>query len=88
MSYVAVWAALALLTLAEAALAWVHAAPALMLTLLLALSFAKAGLIAWWFMHLRTRLPKALLFAIPMLFLCIGLLFALLPDGIRAGAMR
>ena len=88
MSYVAVWIALVLMTLAEVALAWVRTAPTLMLSLLLGLSLAKAGLIAWYFMHLKTHRPKPLLVIIPMLFVCIGLLLALLPDGIRAGAMR
>jgi caa(3)-type oxidase subunit IV len=55
MSNVAVWVVLVFLTLIEVGLAWVHTAPALMLALLLMLSFAKAGLIAWYFMHLRTR---------------------------------
>ncbi len=88
MSNVAVWILLAVLTLVEVALAWVDAAPALMLALLLVLSFAKAGLIAWWYMHLKSFRPRPLLLFFPMLFFCIGLLLALLPDGIRAGAMR
>ena len=88
MSYVAVWIVLVGITLVEVALAWVHTAPTLMLSLLLVLSFIKAGFIAWYFMHLKTHRPKPLLLLIPMLFVCIGLLLALLPDGVRAGAMR
>lgn len=88
MSNVAVWILLAVLTLVEVALAWVHTAPTLMLVLLLVLSFAKAGLIAWWYMHLKSFRPRPLLLFFPMLFFCIGLLLALLPDGIRAGVMR
>jgi phosphoglycerol transferase MdoB-like AlkP superfamily enzyme len=88
MNPVIIWLGLVALTLAEVALAWVHTAPTLMLALLLILSFAKAALIAWWFMHLRVHRPKPLLLLIPFLFVCIGLLLALLPDGIRAGALR
>lgn len=88
MSYVAVWLVLVVITLAEVALAWVHTAPALMLALLLGLSFIKAGLIAWFFMHLKNRRPRPLYFLIPMLFFCVALLLAILPDGVRAGAMR
>jgi len=88
MTNLRVWAALVILTLIEVGLAWVHTAPALMLALLLILSFAKAVLIAWYFMHLKNHRPAPLLFLIPMLFVCIGLLLALLPDGIRAGGMR
>ena len=88
MSYFALWIALVLLTLAEVSLAWVRTAPALMLALLLILSFVKAALIVWYFMHLKTRRPKPLVLLIPGLFLCIALLLALLPDGLRAWTLR
>lgn len=88
MNYVAVWLALVAITLVEVGLAWVHTAPTLMLALLLLLSFAKAGLIAWWFMHLRAHWRRPLTLLIPALLLFIGLLLFLLPDGIRAGTMR
>ena len=83
-----VWLGLVALTLVEVALAWVHTAPTLMLGLLLLLSAVKAGMIAWWFMHLRSYRPRPLVLLFPMLLLCIGLLFVLLPDGIRAGVLR
>lgn len=88
MSYFAVWVALVVLTLAETGLAWVQTAPRLMLALLLILSFAKAALIAWFFMHLRRHGPKPLTLLIPGVFLCIGLLLALLPDALRAWTLR
>jgi caa(3)-type oxidase subunit IV len=88
MSYTIVWLALVVLTLVELGMAWVRTAPALMLTLLLILSLVKAALIAWYFMHLRTHRPPALTLLIPGLFFCVGLLLALLPDGIRAWTMR
>lgn len=88
MSYVAVWVLLAVLTLAEVGLAWVHTAPRLMLALLLMLSFVKAGLIAWWFMHLRSGRPRALLALLPVVLLFIASLTALLPDGVRSGVLR
>jgi caa(3)-type oxidase subunit IV len=87
-SYTAIWLVLVGLTLGEVALAWVRLAAGPMLALLLALSLAKAGLIAWFFMHLKTRFPGPLRLLIPMLFFCIGLLLMLLPDGVRAWTMR
>lgn len=88
MNAITVWLALIAITLAEVALAWVHLGTGLTLTLLLALSAAKAGLIAWYFMHLRDHRPRALTLIIPALFVFIGCLLALIPDGIRAGALR
>jgi len=88
MSYIAVWLLLVLLTFFEVGLAWVRLEPRLMLAALLFLSFAKAALIAWFFMHLKTHRPKPLVLLIPGLFLCIALLLALLPDGLRAWTLR
>ncbi len=88
MKPVGVFGALVGLTLVEVALAWVHAAPALMLGVLLVLSLAKAGLIAWYFMHLQTHRPKGLGPFFPMLAACIGLLLVLLADGLRTWSMR
>ena len=88
MSYTGVWLVLVGITLAEVALAWVRLAAGPMLALLLGLSLAKAGLIAWYFMHLKTRFPKPLRLLISMLFVCAGLLLVLLPDGLRAWTMR
>ncbi len=76
-----VWAGLVALTLVEVALAWVHTAPVLMLGLLILLSVGKAAMIAWWFMHLRSFRPPVLVWLFPVLLLCIGLLFVLLPEG-------
>jgi caa(3)-type oxidase subunit IV len=87
-SAVKVWLALVALTLVEVALAWVHTAPALMLGLLVALSLGKAGLIAWYFMHLREWRPRPLVLLFPVLAVCVVLLLALLPEGLRAGTMR
>lgn len=88
MTYVTVWVLLVMLTLVEVGLAWIHTAPALMLALLLLLSFAKAALIAWWFMHLRAHRPKPLTLLVPALLFFIGLLLALLPDGVRSWTLR
>lgn len=88
MKPVGVFGALVGLTLLEVALAWVHTAPALMLGVLVVLSLVKAGLIAWYFMHLQTRRPKGLGPFFPMLAACIGLLLVLLADGLRAWTMR
>ncbi|MBL8238981.1 MAG: cytochrome C oxidase subunit IV family protein [Bryobacterales bacterium] len=85
---IAVWLLLVAITLAEAGLAWVHTAPALMLALLLLLSLAKAALIAWYFMHLKSARPKHLPAFLFTLFACVGLLLAILPEGIRAWSMR
>lgn len=83
-----VWVGLVVLTLVEVALAWVHTAPMLMLVLLLALSAVKSGMIAWYFMHMRSHRPRPVVLLIPMLFVCVALLMVLLPEGIRAGTMR
>jgi hypothetical protein len=88
MSYTGVWLVLVAITLGEVALAWVRLAAGPMLALLLVLSLAKAAGIAWYFMHLKTRFPQPLRLLIPMLLFCIGLLLALLPDGVRAWTMR
>lgn len=85
---IAIWLVLVVITLAEVSLAWVHTAPALMVALLLVLSLAKAALIAWYFMHLKTARPKHLPLFLAMLFVFVGLLFAILPEGIRAWSMR
>jgi hypothetical protein len=52
-----------------------------MLGLLILLSVGKAAMIAWWFMHLRSFRPPVLVWLFPVLLLCIGLLFVLLPEG-------
>jgi|JI9StandDraft_2_1071091.scaffolds.fasta_scaffold664235_2 hypothetical protein len=85
---IAVWLVLIVITLVETGLAWVHTAPALMLALLLILSLAKAALIAWYFMHLKASRPKHFPLFVLTLFACIGLLLAILPEGIRAWSMR
>ena len=85
---IAIWLVLVVITLVEVSLAWIHTAPALMVALLLILSLAKAALIAWYFMHLKTARPKHLALFLTMLFVFAGLLFAILPEGIRAWSMR
>ena len=88
MSYLRIWLALVVLTLVEVALAWVRTAPAAMLALLLALSLVKAALIAWGFMHLNAQRSKGIVLFVSFLFVCIGALLALIPDGIRSQALR
>lgn len=79
-----VWAFLLALTAIEVWLAYVHASPTVMLTALLVLSFAKAGYIIAYFMHMkyeRLWLPLSLF---PALIICILALLMLLPDAARA----
>ncbi|MBM3785455.1 MAG: hypothetical protein FJW30_13905 [Acidobacteria bacterium] len=68
-----VWLALIALTLVEVALLRVNAGPAVMLALLVGLSLVKAGMIAWWFMHLREFRPRPLVWALLFLALCVAL---------------
>jgi caa(3)-type oxidase subunit IV len=83
-AYVKVWLGLLLLTAVEVALAYLRTPLAVMILLLLALSFAKAGAIAAWFMHLKDE-PRALSLALfPAFLFAVCALLGILPDGGRA----
>lgn len=84
-NYWAIWGWLFVLTIAEVAVAVIpvgpsypHGAKAL---LLVVMALTKATLVALYFMHLRFERRTLGLIAMTPLFLCVFLLFMLLPDS-------
>jgi cytochrome c oxidase subunit 4 len=74
---------LLLLTMVEVVLAYIQVPLALMLTILVGLSLIKAALILAYFMHLRYERMSLVYTLIPMLVVCICLLFIFFPDSMR-----
>jgi len=85
--YVRVWIALLALTGVEVLLAYLRTPLAVMVGLLLALSFLKAGAIVAWFMHMKQERRALALVLFPAYFLAGLALMGLLPDGQRAAEM-
>lgn len=71
------------LTMVEVVLAYIQVPLALMLTILIGLSLIKAALILAYFMHLRYERMSLVYTLIPMLVICICLLFIFFPDSLR-----
>ena len=86
--YVTVWLGLLTLTILEVILAYQPLVLIVMLSWLMALSVAKAGLIMAYFMHLRFEKLSLTLTLIPMLVVCIILLFIFFPDSLRLLELR
>ena len=87
--YLTVWVVLLVVTVAEVVLAYVNLSIMLMLSTLVILSFFKAGLIVAYFMHLRFEKFSLFLTLIPMLLICVLLMFAFpLPDGARVLGLK
>jgi len=76
------------LTVIEVFLAYVQVPLALMLTILVGLSLIKAALILAYFMHLRYERMSLVYTLIPMLVICICLLFIFFPDSFRIFNLR
>ena len=76
------------LTLVEVLLAYFEVPLHIMLTILLGLSVIKAALIVAYFLHLRFERMSLVLTLIPMLVICICLLFVFFPDSFRASNLR
>lgn len=83
-----IWLVLVVLTLIEIALAYKTMPIHLMLTVLLGLSIIKAALIIAYFMHLKFERLSLILSLIPMLVICICLLFVFFPDSFRSSNLR
>ena len=83
-----IWVWLVVLTLIEIFLAYRPMSILLMLTILLGLSIIKAALIAAYFMHLKFERLSLILTIVPMLVVCICLLFVFFPDSFRAAGLR
>lgn len=86
--YLWVWSGLLFLTGVEIVLAYQSLSVAVMLGLLLSLSFGKTGLIMAYFMHLRYERLSLVLTILPAVAMCIALMFIFFPDGLRALALR
>ena len=76
------------LTLVEVFLAYIEVQLTLMLTILIGLSLIKAFLIMAYFMHLWFERRTLVLSLIPMLVVCVCLLFVFFPDSFRSLNLR
>lgn len=86
--FTSIWIWLVLLTLVEIVLAYRPMATHIMLTILLGLSIIKAALIVAYFMHLKFERLSLILTIVPMLVICICLLFVFFPDSFRSQGLR
>ncbi len=86
--FISVWIWLVVLTAIEVFLAYKPMSLFLMLTILLGLSIIKAALIVAYFMHLRFERLSLVLTIVPMLIVCICLLFVFFPDSFRSLDLR
>ncbi|HWN12081.1 MAG TPA: cytochrome C oxidase subunit IV family protein [Pyrinomonadaceae bacterium] len=86
--FTSIWVWLVVLTLIEIGLAYKPMSTILMLTILLGLSIIKAALIVAYFMHLKFERLSLILTIVPMLVICICLLFVFFPDSFRSSDLR
>jgi len=86
--FISIWGWLVALTLVEIFLAYKPMPIHLMLIVLLGLSIIKAALIIAYFMHLKFERVSLILTIIPMLVVCIMLLFVFFPDSFRSAGLR
>ena len=86
--FISIWVWLLVLTLIEIFLAYKPMPIHLMLIVLLGLSIIKAALIVAYFMHLKFERLSLVLTLIPMLVVCIMLLFVFFPDSFRSAGLR
>lgn len=86
--FISIWTWLVVLTLVEIFLAYRPMNILLMLTVLLGLSIIKAALIVAYFMHLKFERLSLILTIVPMLVVCILLLFVFFPDSFRSAGLR
>ncbi|HEY0724661.1 MAG TPA: cytochrome C oxidase subunit IV family protein [Pyrinomonadaceae bacterium] len=86
--FISIWGWLVALTLVEIFLAYKPMPIHLMLIVLLGLSIIKAALIVAYFMHLKYERLSLILTIVPMLLVCIMLLFVFFPDSFRSAGLR
>ena len=86
--FISIWVWLVVLTLVEIFLAYKPMPIHLMLIVLLGLSIIKAALIIAYFMHLKFERLSLILTIVPMLVVCIILLFVFFPDSFRSAGLR
>jgi cytochrome c oxidase subunit IV len=83
-----IWLWLLILTGIEVFLAYKPMPIHFMLTILMGLSIIKAALIVAYFMHLKFERLSLILTVVPMLVVCICLLFVFFPDSFRSSELR
>jgi caa(3)-type oxidase subunit IV len=86
--FLSVLGALLALTLVEVALAYFKVDILIMLVVVMGLSVVKAALIMGYFMHLRFERMSLVLTLVPVLVVCICLLFVFFPDSRRSHNLR
>ena len=86
--FISVWVWLLAITALEVFLGYVHFDLRMKLVILLGLSIIKAALIMAYFMHLRFERLSLILTIVPMLVVCICLLFVFFPDSLRSYGLR
>jgi cytochrome c oxidase subunit IV len=86
--FISIWVWLVVLTLIEIFLAYRPMSLHVMLTILIGLSVIKAALIMAYFMHLKFERLSLILTLVPMLVVCILLLFVFFPDSYRSIGLR
>lgn len=86
--FISVWVWLLLLTGVEVFLGYIHLPIQFMLVILMGLSIIKAALIVAYFMHLKFERLSLILTIVPMLVICICLLFVFFPDSFRSSGLR
>ena len=82
--FLSILGALLVLTLVEVLLAYFEVPVLIMMTILMGLSIIKAALIMAYFMHLRFERMSLVLTLVPILVVCICLLFVFFPDSQRS----
>ena len=80
--------ALLVLTLVEVGLAYFQVSIIIMLIIVMGLSIVKAALIMGYFMHLKFERMSLVLTLVPILVVCICLLFVFFPDSRRSHDLR
>ena len=86
--FISIWGWLIGLTLIEIFLAYRPMPIHFMLTILMGLSIIKAALIVAYFMHMKFERLSLILTIVPMLVVCICLLFVFFPDSFRSSGLR
>ena len=86
--FISVWGWLIALTLVEIFLAYKPMPIQIMLIVLMGLSIIKAALIVAYFMHMKFERLSLILTIVPMLVVCIMLLFVFFPDSFRSAGLR
>lgn len=86
--FISVWVWLLVMTGIEVFLGYIQLPLKFMLTILMGLSLIKAALIVAYFMHLRFERLSLVLTLVPMLIVCICLLFVFFPDSFRSLDLR